>query len=123
MGEGLEQAITQVFNQKYSKIKPILDNILPQIKKEGWIDINKITGEYTKKSNSKLTIKRLESEINNLYFHYNKNFYEQKNPNLKKIDTFWYGLLREFFYNWSNISPNTMHQRLLKDYEYLLEKE
>lgn len=123
MNEGLERAINQVFNKEYIKIKPILDNVLPQIKKEGWIDINKITVEYAKKVNSKLTIERLESEINNLYFYYTKKFYEQKNPYLKEIDTFWYGVLKQFFYTWNNISPNRLHNKLLEDYKGIIETE
>jgi hypothetical protein len=120
MEQTREELIEAHFERDYDRVRPILERILPQLSKDGWLPTK------TKRNSMYHGITALEIEraTCNHYFRTHTQEYERENPDLPQIHPYWYALLRDFVQIWARKSPlGRIIQRMHKDFGKHLEDE
>ena len=119
MGQSVEEISQRQFERDYQRVKPVLERVLPQLNREGWLP-KKMHKTFWYDGINPST---LERAICNHYFRTHSEAYEQENPDLLEIHLYWYALLRDFAQRWAEHFTGQIAQRLHEDFGRFLDAE
>lgn len=114
-----DEITSALFEREYIKVKPILERILPQLNRDGWLPKKLKTGGMYEG----ITAFELSRATCNHYFRTFAAEYETEHPDLKQIDLDWYAVLRDFIQRWALDPPGRIIEKMYNDVRELLDSE